>query len=374
MPDISKDWATYDQERGPAEKTGRMAGTLAGVAGAAKVGRMAFRRLGRAGVRKVPPRVALAGVAAYGTYQGVKHAAGYVGRKIDDAVGRVAKDWTAYDAARGKSDPHKGRDVGGRIGAVAGILAAPHTLTYGGLAGLRSADRAATYSDRKAQDQAPKGSEADMRRWRRAQNLADRPGTPGEGTAARAAADRLKAKIGPMKPGSKIAGRVHGWLSRTHMPNATWGASYKGPPVNGKMAVALATGVAAVGGGIYAGRKIGQKVGSLFDKGLFSGGDTPLGGFLNPDKVKARNPAMGGMLQGRTKAFAGPNRALGGPDVTKGLYAVERTVAIIKGSVEQTMHEFKHGKLHSGSKHGPRVSNRKQAIAIALSQAGLSRG
>lgn len=37
--------------------------------------------------------------------------------------------------------------------------------------------------------------------------------------------------------------------------------------------------------------------------------------------------------------------------------------------VHQTMHEFKHGELHSGSKRGPQVKNRKQALAIALSQA-----
>lgn len=40
-----------------------------------------------------------------------------------------------------------------------------------------------------------------------------------------------------------------------------------------------------------------------------------------------------------------------------------------KAKVEKTMHEFKEGDLHSGSKHGPTVTNRKQAIAIALSQA-----
>jgi len=33
------------------------------------------------------------------------------------------------------------------------------------------------------------------------------------------------------------------------------------------------------------------------------------------------------------------------------------------------MHEFKEGTLHSGSKRGPKVRNRKQAVAIALSQA-----
>lgn len=39
------------------------------------------------------------------------------------------------------------------------------------------------------------------------------------------------------------------------------------------------------------------------------------------------------------------------------------------GKVEMTMHEFKHGKLHSGSKKGPLVKDRDQAIAIALDQA-----
>lgn len=32
------------------------------------------------------------------------------------------------------------------------------------------------------------------------------------------------------------------------------------------------------------------------------------------------------------------------------------------------MHKFKHGDLHSGSKKGPKVVNRKQAIAIMLSE------
>lgn len=37
--------------------------------------------------------------------------------------------------------------------------------------------------------------------------------------------------------------------------------------------------------------------------------------------------------------------------------------------IGKTMGEFKRGKLHSGSKRGPRVKNRKQAVAIALNQA-----
>jgi hypothetical protein len=42
-----------------------------------------------------------------------------------------------------------------------------------------------------------------------------------------------------------------------------------------------------------------------------------------------------------------------------------------KGSakVKKVMREWKTGKLHSGSKKGPLVSNKKQAVAIALSEA-----
>lgn len=36
--------------------------------------------------------------------------------------------------------------------------------------------------------------------------------------------------------------------------------------------------------------------------------------------------------------------------------------------VGKVMHEYKHGELHSGSPKGPKVKNRKQAIAIALSE------
>lgn len=36
--------------------------------------------------------------------------------------------------------------------------------------------------------------------------------------------------------------------------------------------------------------------------------------------------------------------------------------------VQRTLHEFKVGKLHSGSKKGRKVRSRAQAIAIALSQ------
>ncbi len=47
-----------------------------------------------------------------------------------------------------------------------------------------------------------------------------------------------------------------------------------------------------------------------------------------------------------------------------------------KGSskkVNKVMHEFGEGKLHSGSKKGPLVKSRDQAIAIGMSEAGLNK-
>jgi uncharacterized protein DUF6496 len=38
------------------------------------------------------------------------------------------------------------------------------------------------------------------------------------------------------------------------------------------------------------------------------------------------------------------------------------------GKVQKVMREFKAGTLNSGSPRGPKVKNRKQAIAIALSE------
>lgn len=38
------------------------------------------------------------------------------------------------------------------------------------------------------------------------------------------------------------------------------------------------------------------------------------------------------------------------------------------GKIHKVMKEFAEGELHSGSKHGPEVKSRKQAIAIAMSE------
>ena len=45
------------------------------------------------------------------------------------------------------------------------------------------------------------------------------------------------------------------------------------------------------------------------------------------------------------------------------------TGKVAKKKEHKVMREFKEGALHSGSKKGPKVKNRKQAIAIALSEA-----
>jgi hypothetical protein len=43
-----------------------------------------------------------------------------------------------------------------------------------------------------------------------------------------------------------------------------------------------------------------------------------------------------------------------------------------KKKVAKVMREFKSGTLNSGSSKGPVVTNRRQAVAIALSQAKMS--
>lgn len=44
-----------------------------------------------------------------------------------------------------------------------------------------------------------------------------------------------------------------------------------------------------------------------------------------------------------------------------------------KARVKSEMDKWKAGKLHSGSKEGPVVKDQKQAVAIALSEAGESK-
>lgn len=44
-----------------------------------------------------------------------------------------------------------------------------------------------------------------------------------------------------------------------------------------------------------------------------------------------------------------------------------------KQKIKTEMRKFKHGSLHSGSKHGQIVKSRAQAVAIALHESGQSR-
>jgi hypothetical protein len=41
--------------------------------------------------------------------------------------------------------------------------------------------------------------------------------------------------------------------------------------------------------------------------------------------------------------------------------------------IGKVMHEWKTGTLHTGSKSGPIVKSRKQAVAIAMSQANMTK-
>ena len=43
------------------------------------------------------------------------------------------------------------------------------------------------------------------------------------------------------------------------------------------------------------------------------------------------------------------------------------------GKVKKVMGEFKRGTLRSGSKHGKKVTDEDQAMAIAMSEAGMSK-
>lgn len=50
-----------------------------------------------------------------------------------------------------------------------------------------------------------------------------------------------------------------------------------------------------------------------------------------------------------------------------------KTKAGKQAKVGKVMHEFKTGTLHSGSKSGPVVKSQKQAVAIAMSEAGMAK-
>ena len=90
----------------------------------------------------------------------------------------------------------------------------------------------------------------------------------------------------------------------------------------------------------------------------------------NPNKIDAKDFAV-------LKAEKAKGRGMGLEDekLEPGKEYVEKAKGgMTKGQkkVGKVMREFKAGKLHSGKK-GPVVKNPKQAIAIALSEAGMSK-
>jgi len=50
-----------------------------------------------------------------------------------------------------------------------------------------------------------------------------------------------------------------------------------------------------------------------------------------------------------------------------------KTKTAKQAKVGKVMKEYKAGELHSGSKTGPAVTNRKQAVAIAMPEAGMTK-
>lgn len=88
-PFIKKDWAEWDAARpGAGERTGRFGGLVSGIFAAPHVGRAVGHVLLRHGIRRAPA-IGAGLVAGYGAVRTAQAAGGYVGRKVDETMGRV---------------------------------------------------------------------------------------------------------------------------------------------------------------------------------------------------------------------------------------------------------------------------------------------
>jgi hypothetical protein len=96
------------------------------------------------------------------------------------------------------------------------------------------------------------------------------------------------------------------------------------------------------------------------------------------DKNEMKSPGAGlGMLADRSSLGIRGNKDIGetpmrtAPNLPGSTMLKKGGAVSKKGAykVAKVMGEFQKGKLHSGSKSGPKVSTKKQAVAIALSEA-----
>jgi Family of unknown function (DUF6496) len=101
-------------------------------------------------------------------------------------------------------------------------------------------------------------------------------------------------------------------------------------------------------------------------------------------KLEARSPIQSGTYGKKKPAPAPKKKDEGRPVEASDLYDKEQLERLERGyakggmtkaekKIGKVMGEYKAGELHSGSKHGPKVKSRDQAIAIALSEAGKSK-
>ena len=112
--------------------------------------------------------------------------------------------------------------------------------------------------------------------------------------------------------------------------------------------------------------------------GASSSGQKSFGPWVIVNKAKLRGSSGASAIVGAVPAFRAPsgNRLLGPEFIQlvwrqKEIKMAPRESEPQKETVERVMHEFKHGELRSGPS-GQKVKNRRQAVAIALSEAGAS--
>jgi hypothetical protein len=124
-------------------------------------------------------------------------------------------------------------------------------------------------------------------------------------------------------------------------------------------------------------RRKGRRKGTLDEKINMSKADIAE---LRPPKKKFTGADLAALRAGEHKMEeeSGLKSTMNGTDTpAKGAKPAgkleEKATEAQKEKIHKVMSEFKRRKLHSGSKKGPTVTSREQAVAIALNQAGLSK-